>query len=115
MAPFSSEAQREWAYAEKERARRAGKKPPIDADEWERATEREHKKLPQHAKEKSSKEDYGLYDWRLGGVDNSPKKNKKSPDPYYDNKEDFDVAGVKSGLHKSDFMLMKAIAYLNAQ
>ena len=112
--PFRSQAQRRWAEWQDERARRSGKKPPIDVDEWERATEREHKKLPQHVKEKSSKEESGSYDWRLGNIDNKPKKNKKSPDPFYDNDEAYDVAGVKSNLDKADFLLMKALMYLNS-
>ena len=88
--PFRSQAQRRYLYEQAEEARREGKKPPVDVNEWEEATEREHKKLPEHAKPKKKsyeafldrivvKEATGSIDWQLDEPDNQFKKPDKKP------------------------------------
>lgn len=67
--PFRSQAQRRYLYYEDEQAREHGKKPPVDVNEWEEATEREHKKLPERVKKPKkkslelAKEATGSIDW----------------------------------------------------
>ena len=88
--PFRSQAQRRYLYEQAEEARREGRKPPVDVDEWEEATEREHKKLPERKKPKKKsygelldqivvKEGTGTIDWQLEDPENQFKKPNKKP------------------------------------
>lgn len=79
--PFQSKEQRKWAYAQQDKDEKEGKKPPIDADEWEEATEREHKKLPERKKPKKKsillKEAMGEIDWMDEDAPKDPNDHPK--------------------------------------
>ncbi len=84
--PFRSRAQERWGYYEDEQAREHGKKPPIDVDEWEEATEREHKKLPERVKKPKkkshleiAKEATGTIDWECEECPKDPMEHPRKP------------------------------------